>query len=81
MSADPIESFSRHIAGEFTPTSAAELSRFVEQNSHGDRRGLYPVGGRTALHYGDPPQRDGTFVATGELSRVVDFAAGDMTIT
>ena len=81
MSADPIESFSRHIAGEFTPTSAAELSRFVEQNSHGDRRGLYPVGGRTALHYGDPPQRDGTFVATGELSRVVDFAARDMTIT
>ncbi|QDU38098.1 putative FAD-linked oxidoreductase [Maioricimonas rarisocia] len=81
MSADPIESFSRHIAGEFAPTSAAELSRFVGENSHGDRQALYPVGGRTALHYGDPPLRDGVFVATSELARVVDFAARDMTVT
>ncbi|MFG0335819.1 MAG: FAD-binding oxidoreductase, partial [Maioricimonas sp. JB049] len=81
MSEDPIESFSRHIVGEFTPNSAAELSRFVAENCRSNRHALYPVGGRTALHYGDSPMQDGLFVATSELARVVDFAARDMTVT
>lgn len=66
---------------EFHPTTAAELARFVVENARGPRRGLSPVGGRTALAYGAPPPGRAVAVATQGLSRVVDYPARDQTIT
>jgi glycolate oxidase FAD binding subunit len=66
---------------EFTPTSQAELSRFVRDNADGDRRPLYPVGGRTLLNYGYPEPAPGVLVSTSALTQVVDYPARDMTIT
>lgn len=68
-------------AGEFVPTTAAELARFVEENARGARQPLSPVGGRTALQFGYPLPPGTLSVATGGLSRVVDYPARDMTIT
>ena len=66
---------------EFVPTTQAELSRFMRDNAHGERRPLIPVGGRTALHYGYPPAVPGISVPLARLNRVVDYPARDMTVT
>ena len=66
---------------EFTPTSQAELSRFVRDNADGDRQALYPVGGRTLLNYGYPEPSPGVLVSTSALTQTVDYPARDMTIT
>ena len=66
---------------EFTPTSQSELSRFVADNAAGRRGALFPVGGRTALHYGCPAAEPGTIVSMTTLSRTVDYPARDMTVT
>ena len=76
MSPDPNQQFD-----EFTPTSPAELSRFVRDNADGDRRPLYPVGGRTLLNYGYPEPAPGVLVSTSALTQTVDYPARDMTIT
>lgn len=68
-------------ATTFTPATQSELSRFVAANASGERRALFPVGGRTALHFGYPSSTPGIEVATSELNRVIDFPARDMTIT
>jgi glycolate oxidase FAD binding subunit len=65
----------------FSPTTAEELARFVAENSVGDRRPLFAVGGRTALHYGYPRVEGDITISLGELSRVVDYPARDMTIS
>ncbi|MBL8849110.1 MAG: FAD-binding oxidoreductase [Planctomycetaceae bacterium] len=67
--------------GEFVPTTAAELARYVDENSRGDRRPLNPLGGRTALQFGNPLPPDATAVDLNGLSRVIDYPARDMTIT
>ena len=66
---------------ETQPASQAELCRLLLDNSNGDARPLYPVGGRTALHFGRPIKTPGLLVSTGEINRVVDFPARDMTVT
>lgn len=66
---------------EFTPATQAELSRFVAENAAGKRQALYPVGGRTALHYGFPPTKPGVMISTTHLKEVVDYPARDMTVT
>src|SRR5262245_9105764 len=68
-------------AGDFVPTTASELARFVEDNARGPRRPLHPGGGRTALQMGYPPPAETATVDTNGLSRVVDYPARDMTIT
>ena len=66
---------------EFVPASAGELSRFVGENARTGRRAMYPVGGRTALHYGYPPATPGIIVSTSRLTGTVDYPARDMTVT
>lgn len=42
---------------------------------------MYPVGGATSLTYGLPPRRPGLALQVGQLERVIDYPARDMTIT
>ena len=42
---------------------------------------MYPQGGRTALDFGGVPSRPGVVIDVCGLSRVIDYPAGDMTIT
>jgi glycolate dehydrogenase FAD-binding subunit len=66
---------------EFAPISQSELCRFLRENAEGDRRPLVPVGGRTALHYGNPVPGAAIVVETANLARTVDYPARDMTVT
>ena len=66
---------------DFEPATAAELSRYVEENARSDRRSLNSVGGRTALHFGYPLPANTVPVDLKRLNRVVDYPARDMTIT
>lgn len=66
---------------EFAPATAAELERFLGENAQNLKKPVYPVGGRTALHYGYPLREPGVVVATAGLSRVIDYPARDMTVT
>lgn len=68
-------------AEEFTPTTASELVRFVAENARGKKRPLCPVGGRTALRYGGPLEREPIVIGTGRLNRIIEYPARDMTIT
>ncbi|MEX0718146.1 MAG: FAD-binding oxidoreductase [Planctomycetaceae bacterium] len=69
------------MSDEFTPATQAELARFVAENAAGDRRALYPEGGRTRLSCGYPPAEPGVTVTTTALARVIDYPARDMTVT
>jgi glycolate oxidase FAD binding subunit len=68
-------------ADEFTPATQPELARFMAENATTRQRVLYPVGGRTALHYGFPASDSGIAVSTSKLTHVIDYPARDMTIT
>ena len=68
-------------APEFTPATQLELSRFVAENAQSGRRTLCPVGGRTALNFGYSAPEPGTHVAMGQLNKLIDYPARDMTIT
>ena len=65
----------------FTPATQAELSRLLTDNASGQRLPVYPLGGRTGLHFGNAAPRPGMGVSTAKLNRVVDFPARDLTIT
>ncbi len=62
------------------PESVGDLSAIVRQAAL-DRDALYPVGGGTMLHLGQPPSAKGKAVAMQSLARVIDFPARDMTVT
>ncbi|MEX0701091.1 MAG: FAD-binding oxidoreductase [Planctomycetales bacterium] len=66
---------------DFTPATQAELARFVAENAAGERRVLYPEGGRTRLSCGYPPVEPGVTLSTAALARVIDYPARDMTVT
>lgn len=68
-------------AEEFTPATQPELARFMADNAAVQQRVLYPVGGRTSLHYGFPATEPGVAVSTSKLTQVIDYPARDMTIT
>ncbi len=73
---------SQILEADFIPTTQSELSRFVAENTaEGRRAALYPVGGRTSLHYGFPASVPGTTVSMASLNRVIDYPARDMTVT
>ncbi len=65
----------------WTPTSQAELARWLERNAAEARRPLLPVGGRTALGYGYASVDSAIAVNLSQLTQVVDYPARDMTIT
>ncbi len=72
----PIES-----SEEFLPATTDEVCSFLKENAGGDPRSVFPVGGRTALHYGYAPLETGVCLSTHNLNRVIDYPARDMTIT
>ncbi|HEY2908815.1 MAG TPA: FAD-binding oxidoreductase [Gemmataceae bacterium] len=62
------------------PGSIAEVCALVKEAA-GRRQGVYPVGGRTMLDVGLPPNKPGIAIDTTRLNRVIDYPARDMTIT
>jgi len=66
---------------EFAPASEQELSRFVRENAAGERRPIYPVGGRTALQFLNSSSSNGTLLSVQRLCDAIDYPARDMTIT
>jgi glycolate oxidase FAD binding subunit len=66
---------------EIAPATPAELARFLSENARGRKQPVLPVGGRTALRYGDPIRSPARVIATNSLAKVVDYPARDMTIT
>ncbi|MCS6866468.1 MAG: FAD-binding oxidoreductase [Gemmataceae bacterium] len=62
------------------PATVAELCSLVH-TVRGERRGLYPVGGGTALDYGCPPLKPGIACDLTALHSIIDYPARDMTIT
>lgn len=65
----------------WTPTSQAELARWLERNAAGAKRAVVPVGGRTALGVGHPVADGAVTVSLSQLTQVVDYPARDMTVT
>jgi len=66
---------------EFTPATTDEARDFLTENASGAGRAIFPVGGRTALHYGYAPTQPGFTFSTLRLNRTIDYPARDMTIT
>ena len=62
------------------PRSVSELGDLVSRAAAADQA-LYPLGGRTMLDYGLPPERPGLGVDLRGLDQVIDYPARDMTIT
>jgi glycolate oxidase FAD binding subunit len=62
------------------PRSVAEIGDLVRHAAK-DVIAIYPLGGRTALHFGLSPVRSGLGVDLRNLSQVIDFPARDMTVT
>jgi glycolate oxidase FAD binding subunit len=62
------------------PVSVAELSDLVRRAA-ADGQALYPLGGRTGLDQGLPPDRPGLAIDLRALDQVIDYPARDMTIT
>lgn len=66
---------------EFVPASEVELSRWLAENAAGPGRAVFPVGGRTALHFGYPTTKPGITLCTSRLNGLVDYPSRDMTVT
>src|SRR5260370_33306553 len=66
---------------EFLPATQTELSRWMGENASGAARPIYPVGGRTAWHFGPQVTVPGISLCTTSLAKVIDYPARDMTGT
>jgi glycolate oxidase FAD binding subunit len=66
---------------EFLPATQTELSRWMSDNASGAARPIYPVGGRTAWHFGPQVTVPGITLCTTSLAKVIDYPARDMTVT
>jgi glycolate oxidase FAD binding subunit len=60
--------------------SIPEVSETVRE-ALADGLAIFPLGGRTMLHFGLPPTRKGIGVDLRNLNHVIDYPARDMTIT
>jgi glycolate oxidase FAD binding subunit len=58
----------------------AEVGEVVRRAA-AETQAVYPLGGRTALELGLPPERPGVGVDLGGLDQVIDYPARDMTVT
>lgn len=65
----------------FTPSSVAELHRFMQGEVAPQHTAVAPLGGKTALHCGHPLRRQATELDLTGLKQVIDYPARDMTIT
>ena len=63
------------------PSTQTELCRWMGDNAAKLGQPIYPVGGRTAIHYGPVPSQAGISLCTTNLTRVIDYPARDMTVT
>src|SRR5690242_4118982 len=66
---------------DFVPATQTELCRWIAENAAGAARPIYPAGGRTALHFGNPVEQPGLVLSTTALDKVIDYPARDMTVT
>jgi glycolate oxidase FAD binding subunit len=62
------------------PASVAEVGDLVRRAA-ADGHALFPLGGRTMLDIGLPPDRAGVGVDLRGLAEVIDYPARDMTVT
>src|SRR5262244_1140394 len=62
------------------PASAAELCDAVRRAA-GEGQAVFPLGGRTMLGVGRPPDRPGIGIDLTGLANVLDYPARDMTVT
>ena len=62
------------------PQSIPEVNETVRKAA-ADGSAIFPLGGRTMLHLGLPPTREGIGVDLRNLNQVIDYPARDMTIT
>lgn len=63
-----------------TPTSIDELCEYIRKAREASSA-VFPLGGRTMLDFGLPPDREGQGLDLTQLSEVLDFPARDMTVT
>jgi glycolate oxidase FAD binding subunit len=68
------------LADVIQPTTVAEVGKTVHQAAANDHA-VFPLGGRTMLHIGLPPTRQGIGVDLRSLNQIIDYPARDMTIT
>jgi glycolate oxidase FAD binding subunit len=68
------------LTATLTPASQAEVAEAV-RDAGGKGAAVYPIGGGTRLDYGGRPKRQGIGLSLSRLNRVVDYPAGDLTIT
>lgn len=61
-------------------SSVEEIGELVRRAAT-DRTGIYPLGGRTMLGFGNRPTKPGIGVDLRALDQVIDYPARDMTIT
>jgi glycolate oxidase FAD binding subunit len=64
----------------FRPESVVEVGDLVRRAS-AEGQAVYPLGGRTQLGLGLPPERPGFGVDLRGLDQVIDYPARDMTVT
>jgi glycolate oxidase FAD binding subunit len=81
MQPETIADFGEHQQVQVTqPTSTAELGQAV-RDAAAQGLAVFPLGGRTMLHLGYPPNKPGIGVDLRHLDQVIDYPARDMTIT
>src|SRR5437867_2329182 len=74
------------LINEFKPRSVIQAQSVIEigevvRKATADGSAIFPLGGRTMLHLGLPPTREGIGVDLRNLNQVIDYPARDMTIT
>lgn len=62
------------------PANSTELGELVRRAA-AEGQALYPLGGGTQLHLGNPPAKPGLVIDMRGLDGVLDYPARDMTIT
>jgi glycolate oxidase FAD binding subunit len=62
------------------PTTELDIQDQIRR-AVANKLAIYPLGGRTQLHYGGTPRRRGLGIDLTKLSRIIDYPARDMTVT
>lgn len=68
------------IAETLVPSTVPEACEMVARLA-AEKHAVFPIGGGTALDYGNPAARSGVGIDCTHLARVVDYPSEDMTIT
>jgi glycolate oxidase FAD binding subunit len=68
------------ISERVTPDNQSSVADLI-RSAYSSQQAVYPLGGGTSLDYGLTPSSDGLGLDMTALTRVVEYAARDMTIT